>query len=76
MKREIQDTNFKSKNNPEIRDVCKDWAKSRMDAIKTAPFDDLARVLQEIDNRFNEVIDYLVYMESIKTKTKINNVFN
>lgn len=62
----LQTVDFEARDNPEIRDVCKDWSKARMEAVEKTPFDDLARVLQEIDNFFNEIVDYIVYCQSLK----------
>jgi hypothetical protein len=45
-------------------ELCKDWDKAREEAKNKTPSIDLSRVLQEIDNRFNEVLDYLVFSES------------
>ena len=62
----LQTVDFEARDNPEIRVICKDWSNARMEAVNKTPFEDLARVLQEIDNRFNEIVDYAVYCQNLK----------
>lgn len=40
-----------------ITEICNEWEKARESACLSIDNDDLSRVLQEIDNIFNDIID-------------------
>jgi hypothetical protein len=48
----------RTKDEKEVRDA---WDGARMNAIEKSPFDDLARVLTEIDNNFMLAIDQVTF---------------
>ena len=59
-------------NFPDADIICRDWQKARMEALSTLPYEEVNRVLQGIDDHFNDLLDYAVYFGSLeKEKTHL-----
>jgi ATP-dependent RNA circularization protein (DNA/RNA ligase family) len=48
---------------PQAEKICEDWRLAVMEAYETLPFEEVGRVIQEIDNRFNDFLDWARFQE-------------
>ena len=48
---------------PSAEKICEDWRLAVMQAYETLTFEEVGRVIQEIDNRFNDFLDLARHYE-------------
>lgn len=59
----IFDEAEKNSHIPGVEKICEDWRLAVMEAYETLPFEEVGRVIQEIDNRFNDFLDHARFYE-------------